>query len=155
MQTFLPSPNFTTSAKFLDPQRLGKQRSEAMQILTALTNPAYGWQNHPAIAMWRDSKMMLVFYTRAICEEWIARGYKDTCLDKTIALWKAAIKDMEAQELVEFCGGSPSWLTTEFCSNHRSILLAKNPEWYGQFGWMEVPAVRNAKGQWPYLWPKL
>lgn len=64
MQTFLPSPNFTQSAQFLDPQRLGKQRVEALQILTALTNPAYGWQHHPAVQMWRDSKMMLDYLRR-------------------------------------------------------------------------------------------
>ena len=33
MQTFLPSPNFTESARILDNKRLGKQRVEAKQIL--------------------------------------------------------------------------------------------------------------------------
>lgn len=153
MQTFLPYPNFTTSARCLDPKRLGKQRSECLQILTALIDPTYGWQKHPAVRMWQNSKMILVLYARVICEEWIARGYKDTCLDKTTALWQTAIKDMGAYELVEFCGGSPPWLTEEFCSNHRSILLAKNPKWYNQFNWTEQPAIKNDKGQWPYLWP--
>ena len=30
---------------------------------------------------------------------------------------------------------------------------AKAPEWYGQFGWSEAPAQRDAKGRYPYIWP--
>lgn len=53
MQTFLPYSSFKDSARVLDRQRLGKQRVENMQIITALLDPDYGWQNHPAVNMWR------------------------------------------------------------------------------------------------------
>lgn len=56
MQTFLPYPDFELSARFLDRQRLGKQRVEAWQILNVLEElkipgrtPA--WRNHPAVRM--------------------------------------------------------------------------------------------------------
>ena len=34
-------------------RRLGKQGVEALQVVRALTRPGYGWQNHPAVRMWR------------------------------------------------------------------------------------------------------
>jgi len=37
MQTFLPYPDFKRSAQVLDRQRLGKQRVENLQLMTALT----------------------------------------------------------------------------------------------------------------------
>ena len=48
MQTFLPYSSFTQSAQALDYRRLGKQRVEAKQLILALTQPKYGWKNHPA-----------------------------------------------------------------------------------------------------------
>ena len=42
MQTFLPYPDFTQSAKTLDYRRLGKQRVEAWQILNALRGVSKG-----------------------------------------------------------------------------------------------------------------
>lgn len=53
MQTFLPVANFCESAKYLDKARLGKQRVEAMQILSTLSGASRGWINHPAVRMWR------------------------------------------------------------------------------------------------------
>jgi hypothetical protein len=34
-------------------RRLGKQGVGALQVVRALTRPGYGWQNHPAVRMWR------------------------------------------------------------------------------------------------------
>lgn len=145
MQTFLPYQDFTVSAQHLDSKRLGKQRVECLQILTALTNPAYGWQNHPAVKMWQGYENALARYGLTICEEWARRGYKDTCYQKICGLFDFIIPFQDV----------PPWLTREFCSNHRSILLAKNPDWYSQFNWTEQPAAKNEKGQWPYLWPNI
>jgi hypothetical protein len=135
MQTFLPYANFAASAKVLDRQRLGKQRVEAKQILTALTNPSYGWQNHPAVKMWRGHEAALCQYGLAICQEWKARGYKDTC---------------EAFFLTHSPGAeyfhTPSWLTEEFCLAHRSNLVRKLPSHYRQW-WSDVP------DDLPYIWP--
>ncbi|MGY8879453.1 MAG: MSMEG_6728 family protein, partial [Dehalococcoidia bacterium] len=78
MQTFLPYPDFKTSAQCLDWRRLGKQRIEAMQILRALENHNYGWQNHPAVNMWRGFEAMLAVYHNTIIEEWKTRGYRNS-----------------------------------------------------------------------------
>ena len=130
MQTFLPYPDFKKTAECLDWRRLGKQRIEAMQILRALENHNYGWQNHPAVNMWRGFEAMLAVYHNTIIEEWISRGYRNSM--KIIAPNSAAI--------------SPSWLgNSDFHASHRSNLLRKDPEHYAQFGWTESDNL-------PYVW---
>ena len=66
MQTFLPYSDFNRSALALDRQRLGKQRVECKQIVLALGNPTYGWQNHPAVRMWRGHARVLCEYLSLI-----------------------------------------------------------------------------------------
>jgi len=137
MQTFLPYRNFQKTAKSLDRQRLGKQRVEAWQILQAITNKDYGWQNHPAVKMWRGYEVALSEYGIDVCKEWIDRGYKDTLLER--------FEDFFIQQdmPVEY----PDWLGNEtFHSKHRGTLLYKNYEWYSQFGWTETPVYE-------YFWP--
>ena len=99
MQTFLPYPDYAASAKVLDRQRLGKQRVENLQIIKALLDPTYGWQNHPAVKMWRGHIISLLDYQAAICSEWVGRGYKDTCLDKSFALLNFSTSKRSAQSL--------------------------------------------------------
>lgn len=87
MQTFMFYAHglHSSTAAVLDNKRLGKQRIETMQIMNALYDPNYGWQNHPAVRMWRGHEFALAVYQQAICYEWTRnRGYKDTCYDKTI-----------------------------------------------------------------------
>jgi len=101
-----------------------------MQILRALENHNYGWQNHPAVNMWRGFEAMLAVYHNTIIEEWISRGYRNSM--KIIAPNSAAI--------------SPSWLgNSDFHASHRSNLLRKDPEHYAQFGWTESDNL-------PYVW---
>lgn len=76
MQTFMPHYTLEECAAALDYRRLGKQRVEARQILTAITDPTYGWQHHPAVTMWRGYTDALKAYYNAICHEWEARGYR-------------------------------------------------------------------------------
>lgn len=145
-----------------------------MQILKALNDPGYGWQHHPAVNMWRGYEAALARYGLIVCEEWISRGYKDTCYQKIVDLFGGTIP---YQYL-------PYWLTEEFVSNHRAILLGKAEEsrkiawkhyfendwdskararferaikvksWYQQWNWVEQPATMNENGRWPYLWPE-
>jgi len=134
MQTFLPSPDFAQSAKWLDRMRLGKQRVETWQIIQALTVPGYGWKNHPATKMWQGHVPALAEYGTAICEEWRSRGYKDTLLPKF-------------QALTNHDGTRPHWIGDERVhSSHRSRLLEKLPDWYSRWNWNESP------GQ-TYFWP--
>lgn len=144
MQTFLPYEDFEQSAKCLDMRRLGKQRVEVLQLLNALMGRSKGWVNHPAAKMWRGREYWLAIYGMVVCREWIDRGYRDTCMNKIASLYGMAEKCMK-----------PDWLgDPEFHASHRSVLLAKDPVWYGNFGWTEQPAVKNSKGSFPYVWPE-
>ncbi len=139
MQTFLPYPDFHESARCLDRQRLGKQRVEALQILRTIAGITRGWCNHPAVRMWRSSPLRLAEYALVICDEWIERGYRDTCRDQVAHLLLHASFFNSIR--------CPSWLgDSDFHRAHRSNLLRKNPEWYSQFGW-DVP------NDLPYIWP--
>ena len=117
-------------------RRLGKQRVEAYQILRALTGESTGWRNHPATKMWRGHETALAEYGLTMCNEWARRGYVDNL----------------ASRFREYIlrGGEytvPEWIgDPEFHASHRSNLLRKAPEWYGQFGWTESDDI-------PYVWP--
>ena len=134
MQTFLPYSDFAESAKCLDRKRLGKQRVECLQILKALTEPGYGWQHHPAVAMWRGHEHCLADYGIAICHAWRRLGYADTCTVKIMLH-----QDVNAPP--------PSWLGDErLHASHRAALLSKDPSHYSQFNWKEEPRL-------DYFWP--
>lgn len=135
MQTFLPYPSYIQSAQCLDRQRLGNQRVECLQILNALTNPAYGWQSHPAVAMWRGYEECLQLYSVTICDEWIARSYRDTCKDKILAF------NFEPGPTYPHWLGNPA-----FHRSHQSNLIRKLPEHYGAL-WPNVPNDLE------YIWP--
>jgi hypothetical protein len=134
MQTFLPYPSFLNSALVLDNRRLGKQRVETLQILNALTDPTKGWKNHPATKMWSGHIPALAAYGIAICDEWIGRGFRDTCRDK---ISQFAAPDFEL----------PAWLgDSDFHRSHQSNLLRKMPDHYSQF-------FPNVPDDLPYIWP--
>jgi hypothetical protein len=118
VQTFLPHPDFVASARALDDRRLGKQRVEALQILRAQIREGYGWQNHPAVRMWRGFPEGVAAYALAICDEWSGRGRKDTVADSVRA-------DLAAAALL------PTWLGDDRVHrSHRQVLLHKLPEHY-------------------------
>lgn len=141
MQTFLPYADFTKSAACLDNKRLGKQRVECLQIMKALSDPSYGWQNHPAVKMWRGYEHVLYHsYMTAVMAEWFRRGYKDTCYEKACLIYKQTNWGWQGLNM------NVPWITDALCASHRSNLLRKDPVHYGQFGWSEPPTL-------PYIWP--
>ncbi len=118
-------------------KRLGKQRVENLQLIKAILDPDYGWQNHPCTNQWRNYLGALVEYQEAICNEWTSRGYKDTCLEKTYDL----VGDMA------FITVLPPWLGNEaFHRSHQSNLVRKDPEHYGPL----FPFVPDSL---EYIWP--
>lgn len=140
MQTFLPSPSYDESARILDYKRLGKQRVECKQILLALPKTTGGWRNHPATKMWRGHEVSLCQYGAAMCWEWQRRGYKDTLLD----FFASALAQYDEDGRTYM---PPAWLGDETIhASHRSNLLRKDPQYYGQFGWSEDSTL-------PYVWP--
>lgn len=133
MQTFLPYGDFQKSASVLDYKRLGKQRVEAKQIITALELDK-GWINHPTTKMWKGYTTSLVMYGLAVCTEWKKRGY----VDNLTPFFQSRLFDSPI---------FPPWFGDErFHSSHRAALLAKNPVWYQQFNWHEKPQIQ-------YWWP--
>lgn len=132
MQTFLPTTDFEECANILDFRRLGKQRVEAQQILNALQpESASKWKNHPAVKMWRGYELALTVYRNVMIKEWISRGYNNS---------------MEILEVDDWYK-PPYWFgNPKLHSSHRAALLAKDYEYYSQFGWKETPKIK-------YWWP--
>jgi hypothetical protein len=133
VQTFLPYADFVAAAEVLDWQRLGKQRSECLQILRAIWCPAYGWQHHPAVNMWRRHPRALATYGLAICAEWARRGYRDNGTAAELAAFATTPQP------------PPPWITPALCASHRSNLLRKDRVYYSKFGWTEPDNL-------PYIW---
>ena len=138
MQIFLPYSDIKESLRCLDNKRLGKQRVETYQIISAITKrpkldgtPYKGWLNHPCTVMWRNHVSALKYYMNCAIEEWINRGFKNTM--------QIEIFDDKAVVLPSFIGNE------KFHSSHRANLLKKEPEYYTKYGWSENP-------QDPYVW---
>ena len=143
MQTFLPYGRFPDCAKVLDNKRLGKQRVEVIQILNALRKPNYGWKHHPAVKMWRGYEWLLCVYGKVICQEWVNRGFKDTCYGKL---------DVMQREIMDSAPLShthlvPPWLDDpRLHETHRGNLIRKDPVYYTP----HFPGVEPIDGYW---WP--
>ena len=115
-----------------------------MQIMNSITNPNYGWQNHPAKLMWEGFEPALYKYQEAIVAEWTSRGYKDNvCLDKTWAMLTDEDKDRCFSGQVDY----PMWLgDVDFHLAHQSNLIRKFPEHY-------IPLFPGVPNDLEYVWP--
>jgi hypothetical protein len=141
MQTFLPYPSFSESARVLDRSRLGKQRVEGLQLLRAVTIPTYGWQHHPATMMWRGYVPALTKYTLVMADEWIAQGRPDSVRDQVLPF--APEVDAVGQDELEL----PRWIgDDELHRSHQSNLIRKDPAFYG-------PLFPGVPPDLPYIWP--
>ncbi len=149
VQTFLPYPGFAATAAVLDDRRLGKQRVEVIQIVRAIFVPGYGWANHPATLMWLPHAEALECYVGAICDEWRARGFEDTC-QATVRQDLAAAGvpgPVRSQEELAEAGLLPAWLGDDgLHRSHRSALLRKDPAHYR-------PLFPDDPDDLPYVWP--
>lgn len=144
MQTFLPYPDFKDSAECLDKKRCWKQVLETSQILKCLKltregSTTHGWRNHPAVLMWKNYESALVDYYNAFWEV-------------SVNKWKVKVNKLQKMEKISFpgCLGLPIWFGYDrIHSSHRGRLLAKDFEYYSQFGWKEKP-ISESDG---YFWP--
>jgi len=163
MQTFMPYDNFLFSAKCLDTRRLGNQRNEAKTLYTQLTLRTGGWLKHPAARMWEGHTSALLCYLWEVCYQWKERGIVNRGTPYTDNVFTGVLNFI----LEEVCEGShthatdtiaayqtdgtlvnpPWWLGDRLVhESHRAALLAKDPGWYGTFGWTETPQIK-------YFWP--
>ena len=148
MQTFLPYPDFAASAAVLDDRRLGKQRVEALQILRAVTRPTYGWKHHPAVRMWMGYPEAVAAYGLAMCDEWLRRGYADTCAVTIRAdLAEVGLLPPCGQAELARVGKLPDWLGDgRLHRSHQAALVRKDPAYYQRL----FPDADRAL---PYFWP--
>lgn len=137
MQTFLPYPDLKQSLKVLDNKRLGKQRVEAYQIISAITKrpklngePYKGWVNHPCTVMWKNHLNLLKQYYNLCVEEWVDRGF---------------VNNME-KETINGHITHPEWFGVKiFHDSHKSNLLKKDFAHYSKFEW-------GTNINLPYIW---
>lgn len=142
MQVFLPYPSYAKSVRVLDDKRLKNQRNEALVIFRTLLGlyETRSWSHHPATLMWRTYEGSLSTYAFAACKEMHRRGIFTKHSDHSPfgRLVVSLNLDVDTE---------PYWLgDKKFHASHRSNLLAKDPEHYGQFGWREPDDL-------PYVWP--
>ena len=133
MQTFLPYADSRRSAKCLDYKRLGKQRVEASQIYKIVSGERTtgGWVNHPAVTMWRGYKDALALYHNEMIDEWVSRGYNNVMAK--LPVWAVEVPWWWGDELLH--------------ASHRSNLLRKDSDFYGQYDWTEPDNLE-------YVWHK-
>jgi hypothetical protein len=137
MQTFLPYSDITESMRVLDNKRLGKQRVETYQIISAITGrlkldgtPYKGWVNHPCSVMWRNHVPLLKMYLNTSIDEWVKRGFKNT---------------MDREDIDEPVTYPDWWGNKKFHDSHKSNLLKKDFDFYSQYRWSVDPTN-------PYVW---
>lgn len=147
MQTFLPYADFRKSAAALDNRRLNKQLVEVQQIIKAIDDSSYGWQNHPAVNMWRNHMIYLCEYGMACYEEWFMRKGEVGATHKSGEFILTRLLD-EQEFLVDMAMPAPPiWLGNDkFHKSHKSNLVRKDAEYYG-FQFQGVPDNLE------YVWP--
>jgi hypothetical protein len=139
MQTFLPLPNYYDSMKCLDKSRLGNQVwREGITLIRG------GWKWHPASKMWRGYEYQLGLYLLEGCKVLEERG----------KLYPSVIAKIKAEMMKHPQTVPPPWLGDDrLHSSHRAALLAKNFQWYSQFGWLELPDPKTPNNKFNYWWP--
>jgi hypothetical protein len=135
MQVFLPYPSLQDSVCCLDPRRLGNQiYREAKTLITG------GWPNHPAAKLWANHRHALADYALHGLTELSHRG-------RHYEHWFQFFGEVYTQTPDT---GLPAIIGYEpFHAGHRAALLAKDPAWYSQFGWAEIPQPNTKLA---YIW---
>lgn len=136
MNVFLPYPDYATSVLVLDNQRLGKQRSEVKAVHAMCVAAAQDgrFQTQPIVRMWRGSLWWLMEYGKLCCDEWTKRGFDDNLKPFFEFVQRGLPK------------GQKPRFPEVYHSSVRANLLRKDREFYGRYGWTEMPAEG-------YAWP--
>lgn len=135
MQTFLPSSNPVTTARWLDSKRLNKQILECYQILNVLSgkSPTGGWRNHPAVLMWKGYERGLWQYVQAMIREARERGIRTENNEANLNRLKEQCWDDWGQTQPSF------WTDTNklmrVTTTHKASLFDKDPMYYSSFGY--------------------
>lgn len=125
VNTFILTDSPVETMKLLDTKRLGKQRVEAFQILSALKvykeneeqeeKKTIGYINHPIVKMWIGYTDGLKYYLNCAIDEWISRGYVNNMLKY----------DVDSKAIL------PWWVyNRQVQLSHIASLLRKDPKHY-------------------------
>lgn len=143
MQIFLPFADIQQSVRVLDSDRLNKQTPECIQIIKALTDPNYGWQNHPAVRMVRNHAGWVHAYAIATMIECTRRHIDRTKSRQSLF----ALKNVAYRQ----ARYAPSWFgDDDFHRSHRSNLVRKDSGFYLPRFVMDDPRI---DGTLDYIWP--
>lgn len=139
MQTFLPFPDFTLSAKCLDDSLLVKQVAEVLTVYKILKYHKHGWDEYPVCKMWYGHLGVLGWYYTVLHS--VAKAQNLTMLP---------IKGVELPEMLVM--GSPvifpSWIgSPALHRSHQSNLLKRNEKHY-RF-WFGTTVPKNLDYHWP------
>lgn len=121
MQIFTPYPSPIECAEALwkDQKRFNKQILECKQILDAIDGKK-AWSNHPCTLMYKEHREWLNKYM--LCLKYFKNMIKGEVL---ISLPLSYSEEADSIR--------PSFLTDEFCDQHKRRLYAKAPSLYPQF----------------------
>lgn len=116
MQVFCPyaEPIKVAVAMWADKKRYNKAIIELKQIIAAIEG-AKAWRNHPVCLMYKEHKEWL--YDYMCCMDCYLKG-----LYEYAKYWSD-----EADKI------RPSFLTDDFCDQHKRRLFTKSPDKYPQF----------------------
>lgn len=143
MQTFMPMFKYQDSVRALDDARLNKQILECSQILDCILDPTKGYQNHPAVNMWRGHEKALCTYGGAAAAAW--RDRRGTGIDRQAWFYNKHIELGTTKGIRKDSILIPPWVgDLHFHRSHRSNLMRKDPRYYDWEG-----APENM----PYVWP--
>jgi hypothetical protein len=135
MQTFLPSSNPVTSARWLDNKRLNKQILEGYQILNVLSgkSPTGGWRNHPAVLMWKGYERGLWQYIQAMVREAQFRGIRTENNEANLNRLKSMCWDQWGDKKPSFWDDTTKLMRV--ITTHKANLFDKDPAYYASFGY--------------------
>jgi Pyrimidine dimer DNA glycosylase len=135
MQTFLPSSNAITTAKWLDNKRLNKQILECYQILNVLSGKSKtgGWRNHPAVLMWKGYERGLWQYVQAMVREARQRGIRTENNESNLNRLKDMCWDTWGSNPPEFWSDTNKLM--RITTTHKANLFDKDPIFYAKFGY--------------------
>lgn len=117
MQVFVceKSPIEVCEAMKRDKLRMNKQVIEANQIIKSIDGLSKSWKNHPVCLMYREHRDWL--YNYMCCMDCYLKGLYDYAKD-----WSDKADTIR-----------PSFLTDEFCDQHKRRLYTKAAHLYPQF----------------------
>lgn len=160
VNTFVVKEDLVENARYLDGNRLNKQRIEAKEIIDILESldmgiipEKKGWMYHPATKMWRGYTNALKVYYNSILREFERRytGNKMSYYDIDESLYyinKYMGNGYFERPFTEY--SFPPWFSfPPFILSHRASLIRKDPNYYSKFDTHEVKPYLN----YGYLWP--